>query len=305
MEWEYELVAGPYGDSTEGPVWDGQAVLFTHIPGSRIMRYDPETGETTEYRTETNHANGLAFDATGQLYGCCAGGRSIVRFESDGTTTTIVDRLDGQQLNTPNDLAVDSRGRVWFTNPWNEPNIDPSEREELGHEEVLRADPQPDGTYSLTRVTTDITKPNGILVSPDDKTLYVAQSHSEHGRIRELRAYPIQEDGSLGTYIVLHQFGEDHRGPQRGIDGMKFDTEGNIVATVGWDLSGPGPLIYVFAPSGRVLETHLMPPGVDIPTNLCFGGPEFSELYVTTGPGHLFRVRDPGRRGWVIWPPAA
>ena len=304
MEWEFDLVAGPYGGSTEGPAWDGHAVLFTDIPGSRIMRYDPETGATTEYRTDTNHSNGLAFDASGQLYGCCAGGRSIVRFEGDGTTTVIVDRLDGQRLNTPNDLAVDSQGRVWFTNPWNEPNIDPTEREELGHEEVLRADPQPDGTYSLARATTDTTKPNGILVSPDDKTLYVAQSHSEPGRIRELRAYPIQKDGSLGTYIVLHQFGEDHRGPQRGIDGMKCDTEGNIVATVGWSQSGPGPMIYVFAPTGRVLETHPMPPGIDIPTNLCFGGPGLSELYVTTGPGHLFRVREPGRRGWIMWPRA-
>ena len=259
MKWEFELVAGPYGGTAEGPAWDGRALLFTVIPQSHVMRYDPGSGACAEYRTGTNHTNGLAFDATGRLYGCCAAGRSIVRFDGSGEPQVIVDRLNGQRLNTPNDLAVDSQGRIWFTNPWNKGNIDPSERMELAHEEVLRADPQPDGGWSLSRVTHDTTKPNGILVSPDERTLYVAQSHSEPRKLRELRAYPIGEDGSLGQYTVLHQFGEDYRGPQRGIDGMCFDSEGNIVATAGWERSGPGPMIYVFAPSGRILETHPVP----------------------------------------------
>ena len=267
MSWEFELVAGPYGETTEGPAWDGQALLFTHIIESRIKRYDPQTGACSEHRTGTNHTNGLAFDANGFLYGCCSGGRSIVRFESDGTTTVIVDKLEGHGINTPNDLAVDAQGRVWFTNPWSANNVDPSERPELEHEEVLRADPQPDGSWSVQRMTYDLTKPNGILVSPDQQTLYVAQSHSESGRVRELRAYPIQGDGTLGQYAVLHQFAEDHRGPQRGVDGMCFDSEGNIIAAAGWEQNGPGPLIYVFTPSGRVLETHPMPPGVNRATN--------------------------------------
>ena len=271
MDWEFELVAGPYGGITEGPVWDGQTLLFTHIPESRIMRYDPRTGVCTEYRVGTNRTNGLAFDGSGHLYGCCAAGRSIVRFEADGTTTVVVDRLDGRRLNTPNDLDIDGQGRVWFTNPWNEDIVDPDERMELEHEEVLRADLQPDGTWSPTRVTYDTTKPNGILVSPDQRTLYVAQSHSEAGKARELRGYRIRGDGSLCPYTVLHQFGEDHRGAQRGIDGMCSDSEGNIVATAGYQRSGPGPMIYVFAPSGRVLETHPMPPGADRPTNCAFG----------------------------------
>ena len=139
MEWEFELIAGPYGGTTEGPVWDGRALLFTHIPGSRIMRFDPEIGECTEYRVGTNRTNGLSFDAHGNLYGCCAAGRSIVRFEADGSTTTIVDRLDGKRLNTPNDLAIDARGRVWFTNPWNEGSVGPTDHMELDHQEVLRA----------------------------------------------------------------------------------------------------------------------------------------------------------------------
>ena len=303
MEWEFELVAGPYARLTEGPAWDGQALLFTHIPASRIMRYEPLSGSCSEYRTGTNRTNGLAFDAGGRLYGCCSGGRSIVRFDPDGETTVISDRLNGQRLNTPNDLAIDSRGRVWFTNPWNESNIDPTEQPELGHEEVLRADPQPDGGWITVRATYDCSKPNGVLVSPDEQTLYVAQSHSEPDKIRELRAYPIQEDGSLGPYTVLHQFGEDHRGPQRGIDGMSFDTEDNILATAGWGRSGPGPMIYVFAPSGRILETHPMPPGVDMPTNCTFGDADMRTLYMTDLEGHLYRVRNTARQGWLIWPP--
>ena len=305
MTWEFELIAGPYGETTEGPAWDGQTLLFTHIIENRIMRYDPQTGACTEHRTGTHRTNGLAFDSNGSLYGCCSGRRSIVRFEADGTATVIVDRLDGRRINTPNDLAVDAQGRVWFTNPWNEANVDPDEERqlELDHEEVLRADPQPDGSWSLQRMTYDLTKPNGILVSPDQQTLNVAQSHSERGKVRELRAYPILSNGTLGQYNVLHQFAEDHRGPQRGVDGMCFDSEGNIIACAGWKQNGPGPLIYVFAPSGRVLETHPMPPGVDRATNCSFGDAGLGTLYVTTGGGgHLFRVRDTGLHGWLLYP---
>src|SRR6266511_1356448 len=198
MGWEFDMVAGPFNPRlTEGPAWDGRTLLFTHIPASLILRYDPETGQCTVFREHTNHTNGLAFDSEGRLYGCCSGGRSIVRFESDGSTTTIVDNLDGMPLNTPNDLAIDRQGRIWFSNPWNAGNIDPSEQMELDHQSVLRADPQPDGRYTVTRVTFDTTMPNGILVSPDQRTLYVAESGYAADRARELRAYPILDDGSL------------------------------------------------------------------------------------------------------------
>jgi gluconolactonase len=301
MSWEFEMVAGPFNPRlTEGPAWNGTALLFTHIPTSRIMRYDPATGACDVYRENTNHTNGLVFDVEGQLYGCCSGGRSIVRFEPNGTTTTIVDRLDGEPLNTPNDLAIDRQGRIWFSNPWNAGNIDPRETEVQGRNAILRADPQPDGSWTCQRMTHDTTGTNGLLISPDEKTLYMIQTTPE---LRELRAYDIQDDGALGAYTVLHQFGTDHRGPQRGIDGMCLDAEGNIVATAGSYVSGPGPMIYVWDPTGRVLETHPMPVGVDSPTNCTFGDPDQRTLYITTIGGHLFRVRYTGRRGWIIWPP--
>jgi gluconolactonase len=107
----------------------------------------------------------------------------------------------------------------------------------------------------------------------------------------------------LGQYIVVHQFGQDHRGPQRGIDGMCLDSEGNIVGTAGNYASGPGPMIYVWTPQGRVLETYPMPVGVDTPTNCAYGDADLSSLYVTTIGGHLLRLRNTGRRGWIMWPP--
>ena len=300
MSWRFHLLNRPYGGVTEGPVWDGEALYFTHIPANRIMRLDPNSGQISQWRSETNRTNGLCYDAQGRLFGCCSGGRAIVRFDPDGATATIADRLDGHRLNTPNDLAVDRQGRVWFTNPWNAGNIDPTEPEELDHRSVLRADPQPDGSYAVARAIFDTTMPNGILVSADQRTLYVAESNSERSDIdREFRAYPINEDGSLDPYRVLHTFGKDSAGAQRGIDGMCLDIDGNIIATAGWELAGPGPLIYVFSPTGRVLETHPVP--CLRPTNCCFGGPDMTTLYLTSTQGHLFRA-ETDRVGWAMYP---
>ncbi|MYC29459.1 MAG: SMP-30/gluconolactonase/LRE family protein [Chloroflexi bacterium] len=298
MSWDFELVAGPYGGTTEGPVWDGSGVIFTHIPESRLLRYDPGTGETTEFFTNVNHVNGLCFDADGNLYGCQQGGRRIVRFEKDGQTiTSLPHTLDGQRHNNPNDLVVDRSGRIWFTDPYS--GIGDSGPQELDHMSVLRLDPTVDGDYELSRVTTDITRPNGVIISRDQRTLYVAQSDYGLDRVRELRAYPVNDDGSLGEYESLHTFGVDHRGAQRGVDGMTLDTDGNIIACAGWESGGPGPMIYVFSPEGRVLETH--PIRAERATNCCFGDADMKTLYVTTGGGHLFRARTE-RTGWIMWP---
>jgi gluconolactonase len=300
MQWKFELLRKPTAvPLTEGPVWDGECLLFTHIRASLILRYDPKSGAITEWRSGTNRTNGLAFDTQGRLFGCCSGGRAIVRFDPDGKMVVIADRLDGKRLSTPNDLAIDRKGRIWFTNPVNEGNWDKTEVEELDHRSVLRADPQKDGKYTVTRVTFDTTQPNGILVSRDQKTLYVAESGSARGIPRQLRAYPIREDGGLGTYDALFTWGEDAKGVHRGIDGMCFDAEGNIVATAGYEEAGSGPMIYVFGPSGRVLETHPLPSVR--PTNCCFGGADLTTLFVTTGEGHLFKAQT-DRVGWAMYP---
>ena len=298
MPWKFELLSKP-SNITEGPVWDGEHLYFTHIRTSRILRHDPKTGEISDWRKDTNRTNGLAYDGKGRLFGCCSGGRAILRFDPDGRNVAVANRVDGKKLNTPNDLAIDRKGRIWFTNPWNEGNIDETEKQELDNRSVIRLDPQKDGTYTATRVTFDTTQPNGILVSQNQRTLYVAESGYARGIARELRAYPIKEDGSLGTYDTLFTWGEDARGVHRGIDGMCLDADGNIIATAGWEVSGPGPMIYVFSPTGRVLETHPVP--ASRPTNCCFGGSDLTTLFVTTTQGHFFRAQT-DRVGWAMWP---
>lgn len=304
MEWEFELVAGPYGGTSEGPAWDGEALLFSIVYQDKIMRYEPKSGECVEWRTDTNKTIGLMFDSRGRLYGCQDGGRCIVRFEPDGVITTLPHLLDGRRHNRPNDLAIEredllhgsgkATGRIWFSDPIGRFPID----REIDHASVLRLDPQPDGDWTLKRMTYDTVVPSGVLLSQDERTLYVSEMNPNGPR--ELRAYPIREDDTLGPYIVLYTFGQDYRGAHRGLDGMCLDTDGNIIACAGSRVAGPGPMVYVFSPSGRILETHPLP--VDQTTNCTFGDPDLGTLYVTTGGGHLFRVRNTRRRGWLVYP---
>jgi gluconolactonase len=301
MSWTFELLAGPLGGVTEGPAWDGSGLLFTHIPASRILRFDPASKQVSVYREGTNCANGLMLDPRGRLYGCEGGAeidaRRVVRYEEDGVTV-IADGFEGKRLNIPNDLAIDLEGRVWFTDPYYEGAAGPWSEDranrELDHDSVYRVDPQADGTWTTTRVTFDTTRPNGLLFSLDYSQLYVAQSGRRADEKRQLRAYPVQPDGSLGEAQVLHDFGEN-----RGIDGMVLDTEGNIVATAGWEQGGPGPSIYVFAPDGEVLERH--PVEANRPTNCSFAGPDLTTLYVTSTDGHLFRT-ETNRTGRLLYP---
>jgi gluconolactonase len=299
MSWDFVVVSGPYGGTTEGPAWDGGGLLFTHIPASRIMRYDPSARTSAVFRSKTNGANGLMFDADGRLYACEGGARRIVRYDADGGTTVLVDGFEGKRLNIPNDLAIDLQGRVWFTDPYYEGAGGPwsldRANKDLDHDSVYRLDPRAGGPWAIHRMTFDTTRPNGLLFSLDHKTLYVAQSGRNPEEKRELRAYPVRRDGSLGRYKVLHDFGQ-----YRGIDGMCLDSEGNIVATAGYREGGPGPMIYVFSPTGKVLETHPTP--VDRPTNCTFGGSDITTLYVTTGEGYVLQA-ETKRQGRLLYPP--
>jgi gluconolactonase len=160
----------------------------------------------------------------------------------------------------------------------------------------------PNRHASIRRITYDTSAPTSVLLSQDERTLYVAESSEDARGKRELRAYPIRDDDSLGPYTLLHTFGADYRGVHLGISGMCLDTEGNIVACAGWDRSGPGPMIYVFSAEGRILETQPVPAAQ--PTNCTFGDPDLCTLYVTTCEGHLYRVRNNGHQGWLLYPQA-
>ena len=287
MAWEFELLAGPM-TITEGPAWDGSGLLFTAINQSRILRWDPAARTLITVHANTNGTNGLVLAQDGRLLACESKSGAIACYHTDGTKTILVDQFEGKRLNSPNDLALDRQGRIWFTDP----RYGDQSGRALDHDSVYRITPPADGStpWAIERLTFDTTRPNGLLLAPDEQTLYVAQSDYEETAKRELRAYPVNADGTLGTYIVLHDFGA-----ARGIDGMCFDMQGNIVATCGWELSGPGPRIAVFAPDGAVLEEHPVPAGR--PTNCTYGGADLRTLYVTTIDGHLYQVRDTGRQG--------
>ena len=286
MSWDFIAVQGPFGGTSEGPAWDGESLLFTHIPESKIYRFNPRTSTTEVFRENTNCANGLMFDESGNLYACEGGGRRVVRYESD-STEVLAESYEGSRFNVPNDLAIDIQGRVWFTDPFYEgaggPWSEDRSNKELDHDSVYRIDMTDGKSTAVSRVTEDTTRPNGLLFSLDYQTLYVAQSGRLPEEERQLRAYPVNSDGSLGSHEVIHDFGE-----HRGIDGMVLDADGNIVAAAGYKAGGPGPLIYVFSASGEVLETHPTP--FDRPTNCSFGGEDLSTLYVTTGDGFLLRA---------------
>ncbi|MCH2200711.1 MAG: SMP-30/gluconolactonase/LRE family protein [Fuerstiella sp.] len=288
MTWEFELLQPPYGDVSEGPVWDGTSLLYTQIQACRIMRYDPQTKNLTIHRDNTNYANGLVMDAEKRVLACEGGARRVVRYEHNGAVTVLVDSFEGDSLNLPNDLVIDPQGRVWFTDPFYEGSGGPfsydRSNRKLDHDSVYRLTSEDDGHWTVDRMTFDTTRPNGLLFSLDSRTLYVAQSGRRSDEKRELRAYPVEDDGRLGAFTVLHDFGE-----HRGVDGMCLDTSGNIIATAGFELGGPGPSIYVFSPTGEVLQRHDVP--AKRPTNCAFGDKDLTALYVTSTEGHLFRTQ--------------
>ena len=297
MSWEFELLQKPYGAVSEGPIWDGSVLRYSQIQACRIMRFDPRDNSINVYRPDTNYANGLALDAQNRICACEGGARRVVRYEEDGSTTVLADQFEQQRLNVPNDLVIDPQGRIWFTDPYYEGSAGPFSydraHKDLDHDSVYRLSPQSDGSWTIERMTLDTTRPNGLLLSLDHKTLYVAQSGRGPDEKRELRAYPIPDAGPLGSGTVLHDFGE-----HRGIDGMCLDTEGNIIATAGWKSGGLGSGIYVFSPDGELLELHTVP--ADRPTNCAFGDADRKTLYVTTLEGHLFRARTERQGRWPV-----
>ena len=302
MAWNFERVGTGFDDVLDGPAWDGEGLLFCKVLKSEILRYDGKSGKITTFRPYTLRTSGLAFGPNGNLYGAQSGSRRIIWYKNDGSSAYLNARLAGARHNHPHDLVVDSKGRIWFSDPYSElrtrgPQIFPP----LNHCSVLRLDYEsPPREWVVKRMTHDTIEPRGLVLSPDERTLYVADSALAANGLRQLKAYPIGNDGALGQPIVLHTFGADHRGPHRGASGMCIDSDGNIVVAAGSTKSGPGPMVYVFAPSGQVLESHRVP--AESPTNCAFGDANLGTLFVTTEDGNLFAVKDTGRTG-AVQPP--
>ena len=271
------------GDFTEGPARapDG-SIHFSDI-GNRILRFDPKTGKTAVSREPSGKSNGLKFDPRGRLLACegaGGGGRRVSITEADGGVRSLADRWNGKRFNSPNDLALDAKGNVYFTDP----RYGGDEPREIDIEGVYLVSP----SGAVTLATRDVEKPNGILVSHDGKTVYVADTNSDPKGNHQLVAFRVQADGTLTGKRILYDFGPD----RRPIDGMTMDAAGRIYAAGG---SGERAGLYVFGPEGEALAFVKLPGD---PTNCAFGEP--GVLYITGQgpevPGQkrrygLFRIR--------------
>jgi gluconolactonase len=292
MAWKFDLVAGPCKGRTGGLAWDGAAMLFSAVQEERILRYDPAGGKADIFRKFTGRVNGIAVAADGTVFGAQEGGRRVIHFLKDGSTAPTNDHLDGKHHNQPADVIIDSKGRLWIADAYNaQPPYGPPVYPFLDHASVLRLERDGPRAWKLARVTHDTRGPRALLLSADEKTLYVADGDVERGDQCQLCAYPLHPDGGVGRCKVLLAFAP----MERGIEGMCLDSAGNIVACAGWKKGGVGPLIYLLSASGTVLETHSAP--ADLPMRCTFGDTGLSSLYLTAGDGGLYRSKDTGRRG--------
>jgi gluconolactonase len=292
MDWKFHLVAGPYKGRTGGLAWDGAAMLFSAVQEERILRFDPGTGMAEVFRKVTGRTHGIAIAADGSVFGAQEGGRRVVQFLKDGSTAPTCDQLGGKHHNQPTDVIVDRRGQVWIADAWNStPPYGPPVYPFLDHASVLRLERERRRGWKLKRVTRDTRGPRSLLLSADEKTLYVADGDAERGDPCRLLAYPAKRDGSLGPCTVMLEFAP----AERGIEGMCLEAEGNIVACAGWRKGGLGPMLYVISASGTVLESHPAP--ADLPMRCAFGDASLGSLYLTAGDGVLYRATNTGRRG--------
>ncbi len=250
----------------------------TDMKAGNIWKHNPETGETTIFRSPSGMSNGTKFDAHGRLVvaeGADFGGRRITRTDmTTGKSEIIAGLYNGKPFNSPNDLSIDEQGRIYFTDP-RYAGHEPVEQPIFG---VYRIDP--DGSVHL--VVTDAGKPNGVAVSPDQKTLYViSHDNGAMGSFPEdiplrsgnmaLLAYDLSPDGTATFRKTLVDYA-----PQDGADGMIVDAEGNLYAAVR-DETRPG--VRVYTPDGKELAYVKTP---DKPTNVAFGrGKSSGRLYIT------------------------
>jgi gluconolactonase len=256
------------GRWTEGPVYiaEGDYLLWSDIPNDRILRWSEADGLST-FRQPANFTNGHYRDLQGRLLSCEHGGRRVTRTEPDGTITVLVDRFEGKRFNSPNDLVVKSDGTIWFTDP---PYGIMGTVEgyhglsEQGGNYVYRFDP---ATKEVTRVVTDMEKPNGLAFSPDESILYVADSAGSNDPFgnRNVRAYDVVEGKRLANSRI---FAEINPGIP---DGLRLDHNGYLYIT-------SGDSIQVYSPGAELLGKIMVP---EKNANCTFGGPNKDRLFIT------------------------
>jgi len=280
-----EKVVGGLG-FTEGPVWSSRdkALFFSDIPGNAIHKL--QNGQDSIFRGEIFKGsgyppsfnvgpNGLTFDKEGRLIVCEHSNRQIERLEKNGTWTVIADKYEGKRLNSPNDAVVKSDGAIYFTDPpYGLAKGDADPAKELSFDGVFRLK---DGALTLL-ATPELTKPNGLAFSPDEKSLYVGNSDAQK---RIWMRYEVKADGTLGAGNVHYDLaGEQARGIP---DGFKVDAAGNLMG------SGPGG-VWVISPAGKLLGRIETP---ETPANLAFG--EDGRTLFITARTSVYKVRLTGR----------
>ncbi|MFN7934647.1 MAG: SMP-30/gluconolactonase/LRE family protein [Bryobacteraceae bacterium] len=290
-----EATAATITAFTEGPTADKDGnIYFTEHIHQQILKMTPD-GKLTIFRDPSNNANGLVFDTQERLIACEAASSNakspyFARKPKSRVTRTnlktgeievLADNYEGQPFDGPNDVTFDGKDRIYFT--------------DMGGGAVYRIDTDKKLTQLLRRP--EIQRPNGIAISPDDKTLYLVEANPVEGGARMLRAYDLQADGSLKNMRVFHNFS-----PGRSADGLCMDSAGNLHAAAGLHQKrGSSETldtkcgVHVFSPDGKLIR--FIPIPEDTITNCAFGGKDLKTLYVTAGKGvYQVEVPVPGTR---------
>lgn len=253
---EVELIGEGF-QFTEGPYWHADGYLvFSDIPADIVYRWSPDEGAATEYLDPSGRSNGITADAEGRLLLAQHDGR-VARLLEDGELDVLTDSYDGQRLNSPNDLVVVSDGSLYFTDP--PYGVDEADRE-LDFSGVYRL--YPDGELELLTDAYDY--PNGLTFSPDESTFYINDSD-----VTAIWAYDVDDEGALSNERLFAE-PADPEAPGT-TDGMNVDTDGHLYTT------GPGG-VWIYTPEGELVDRIDVPVP---PTNLAFGGPDLSMLYIT------------------------
>jgi gluconolactonase len=262
---------------TEGPLWHPDGFYyFVDVRASRFYRLRP--GSAAELlRENTGEGNGTTFDPQGRLVLCEGGNRRLTRWPADGkfaSSEVLIERFDGKRLNRPNDLICKSDGSIYFTDPGLRIPINEREQETAAVYRVT-----PDGSVSKLA---DFEYPNGLTLSPDERTLYVANTRFA----MYIHAIELDANGEMVRRRIFADMSSDEK---EGVpDGMKVDVEGRVYCT------GPGGT-WVFAPSGEKLGVIRTP---EVPANLCFGGPDMKTIFFTARTSvYSLRVKVPGLPG--------
>jgi N-acyl-D-aspartate/D-glutamate deacylase/sugar lactone lactonase YvrE len=292
------LTQGITSDAGEGPAWHAPSRSLFFTGGNRITRLDSKDA-TQVFREPSGGANGLLFDHQGALVTCEAQNRRVTRTESNGVVIVLADSFDGKKFNSPNDLSIDSQGSIYFTDPRYGPRdtMEMCDADGKLVEGVYRIDAPGKVRRVIGR---ELERPNGILVSPDDKHLFVADNNNNTiGGARKLWRFDLNTDRSVNLQSRKLIFDwKTSRGP----DGLKMDTRNRLFVAAGLNKASPPyetvePYragIYILSYDGKLLD--FVPVPKDEVTNCAFSGEDLKTLVITAG-GTLWRIRvnDPGR----------